>query len=93
MKDRVASPYRIRKTRNEMRPPTKLETLVRARAFLSSGAARVTRQAAGIRLSEVGREMKKPPSTIYRWETCLRSPRGEDALRLVRVLEGLVGEP
>lgn len=63
--------------------------LIRVREALSSGTAREQRIAARLSLAEVGALCGVDQSTVWRWETGKRTPRGPVALRYARVLETL----
>jgi transcriptional regulator with XRE-family HTH domain len=68
-----------------------LDLLASVRALAKSGEARRRREAAGFSLSEIGAVCRVDQSTIWRWETGRRKPRGDAALRYARVLERLAG--
>lgn len=63
--------------------------LVRVRRLASTGAARAIREDAGLSLAELANAAKVHKTTIFRWETGLRRPRGEAAQRYLAVLEEL----
>lgn len=63
--------------------------LVRVRRLASTGAARAIREDAGLSLSELATAAKVHKTTIFRWETGLRRPRGDAAERYLTVLEEL----
>jgi DNA-binding transcriptional regulator YiaG len=65
--------------------------VARARALARSGAARSIRKDAGVGLSEVARALGVEPSTVCRWETGERAPRGRSALAYVKLLDALQG--
>jgi DNA-binding transcriptional regulator YiaG len=67
-----------------------VEAVVRLRALIDSGAAQATRKAARLSLSEMARPMDVRPSTVLRWETGSRSPRGDHALRYLELLDKLM---
>jgi DNA-binding transcriptional regulator YiaG len=67
-----------------------LVELARVRALCASGAARSIRQAARISLGEFGRSLEVSPSTVLRWETRRREPRGNAALRYGALLDRLL---
>lgn len=69
---------------------TDIVELARAKALVRSGAGRTVRQAAGLSLAEVGTALGVDPSTVYRWETGERHPRGERALAYADVLRRLM---
>lgn len=68
----------------------RIERLVRVRQLCHSGAARSARLAAELSLSEVAKVIDTAPSTVYRWETCERKPRGDAALRYEQLLGRLL---
>ena len=65
--------------------------LTKIRVLAGTGAARSIRKGAGLSLSEVAKPVDVSPTTIFRWETGERTPRGEPALRYLELLEGLMG--
>jgi DNA-binding transcriptional regulator YiaG len=74
-----------------MNEADKLRALVRIRGLTASGAARSARVASRLSLSELARRVDDvSPSTIYRWETCRRSPRGSLAIRYLEVIDELM---
>jgi DNA-binding transcriptional regulator YiaG len=57
-----------------------------------TGVARAIRQEAHVSLREVAQAVEGVDrTTILRWETGQRAPRGEAAIRYLRVLEELTG--
>jgi hypothetical protein len=74
-----------------VRVGTDVEELSRLRSFLRSGAARSVRLAHGASLREVSRDAGVSPTTILRWETGERTPRGQGALRYWLLLQSLMG--
>lgn len=56
------------------------ERLAELRHWISSGAARVYREAAGLSRLHVANELGTWPSTVARWESGERAPRGRHAL-------------
>jgi DNA-binding transcriptional regulator YiaG len=68
-----------------------LQELADVRALASSGLARSIRIAASLSLTEVAAEVGVAPSTVHRWETGARSPRGEAARSYARILKDLRG--
>lgn len=66
--------------------PVKLATV---RALAASGGARAIRQQAGLSLSEVAAACGVDQSTVHRWESAKRAPRGEAALRYASLLDAL----
>jgi DNA-binding transcriptional regulator YiaG len=63
--------------------------LSQLRRMCTSGAALMIRQSAGVSLAEIAEPVQVDRSTISRWERSLSVPRGEPALRYLRVLEEL----
>jgi transcriptional regulator with XRE-family HTH domain len=63
--------------------------LVLIRRMAENGAARSIREAAGLSLAEMGAAANVDKSTIWRWETRRRRPRGESARRWLNALEDL----
>ncbi|BCT76085.1 hypothetical protein SCMU_19270 [Sinomonas cyclohexanicum] len=53
------------------------------------GTAARLRQAAGLSLKEVAGPVGVTVTSVYRWEKGLRAPRGEAAIRYLRVLDAL----
>jgi DNA-binding XRE family transcriptional regulator len=70
---------------------TDVEELSRLRSFLRSGAGRQVRLARGASLRELSRDAGVSPTTILRWETGERTPRGQGALRYWLLLQSLMG--
>jgi transcriptional regulator with XRE-family HTH domain len=68
---------------------TKLHRVAKARRIASSGAGRAMREAAGIGLNELARELGTSPSSLSRWERALVAPNPHHALRWLTALEGL----
>jgi transcriptional regulator with XRE-family HTH domain len=71
--------------------PSRLARLATIRAASQTGTSRNVRLAAGLSLREVADYVDVGVSTIYRWETGERQPRGKAALRysdLIAELEG-----
>jgi DNA-binding transcriptional regulator YiaG len=66
-----------------------VEALALVRSMIRSGEARKIREDAGLSLSEAAQPVKVDPVTIWRWEAGQRTPRGDDALRYLRVLQVL----
>jgi DNA-binding transcriptional regulator YiaG len=66
-----------------------LERLAKVRQLITTGEARELRIAGGLSLSEAGAPVPVDGSTVWRWENGVRMPRGENALRYLRVLEML----
>jgi transcriptional regulator with XRE-family HTH domain len=63
--------------------------IAKARALIRSGRAQAIRERAGLSRSEVAESVGVNDSTIARWETGERSPRGEGAKRYARLLREL----
>lgn len=57
----------------------------------STGAAKAIRQSAGVSLAEVAADVGVTRSCVHRWERGVRRPRGDAALRYLRLLEELSG--
>ena len=55
----------------------------------ATGAARAIRETSGLSLSELAEAAGVHKSTIFRWETGVRRPRGAAAERYLRALEEL----
>jgi len=68
---------------------TDLVRLAAVRSLADSGRARSIRRAAGISLQEVANVVGVRASTISRWESGQRVPRGDAALRYARLLHRL----
>lgn len=66
-----------------------LEALSRLRRLCRSGEARRIRSESGVSLSEMASAIGggTQPSTVQRWETGQRAPRGETALRYLEQLD------
>lgn len=69
-----------------------LVALSKARRLARSGTARMIRSNAGISLAELAAGVGVSPSTVFRWETGLRSPHGAAALRYVALLDRIASE-
>lgn len=63
--------------------------LIRIRRMTTTGAARALREEAELSLSELAAEAKVHRTTIHRWETGRRRPRGDAALRYLTALDEL----
>lgn len=75
------------------RAPARAPQLVVMREMAATGRARALRIQARLSLGEVAEDIGTSVSTLSRWETGLRPPRGDAALRwlaLLRQLDGLV---
>jgi transcriptional regulator with XRE-family HTH domain len=66
-----------------------LVKLVTVRAAAQSGRTRQIRLAAGLSLRELADAVGVGASTLYRWETGDRRPRGDAALRYAELLNEL----
>ncbi len=66
--------------------------IARVRRLLSSGEAREWRTRAGLSLAAVGSQVGVDASTIWYWENGQHTPRGDLAVRYLRVLERLERE-
>jgi DNA-binding transcriptional regulator YiaG len=65
------------------------EKLQALRTRTTSGEARKIREAAHLSLSDIARSVGAHYSTVSRWESGGRLPRGEAALRYAALLERL----
>lgn len=63
--------------------------LAAVRALAADGSARAIRQQAGLSLSEVAAACGVDQSTVHRWESGKRAPRGDAAIRYGALLEAL----
>ncbi|MGO8724412.1 MAG: helix-turn-helix domain-containing protein [Acidimicrobiales bacterium] len=63
--------------------------IARARELIRSGRAQAIRERAGLSRLEMARSAGVDDSTIARWESGERSPRGEAAKRYARLLREL----
>ena len=68
---------------------TKAERLQALRELTTSGKAREIREDARLSLSDIARSVGAHCSTVSRWESGQRLPRGEAALRYAALLERL----
>lgn len=68
---------------------TNLVKLATVRAWAKSGKARAVRVAAGLSLREVADAIDVGVSTLHRWETGDRRPRGAAALHYADLLSEL----
>lgn len=66
---------------------TSMLDLIRVRALAESGEAHRLREKARLSLSEMASACEVDQSSIWRWETQRRRPRGPAAIRYARVLE------
>jgi DNA-binding transcriptional regulator YiaG len=64
--------------------------IAKLRAFIDSGAAKALRVRRNLSFRETAGPVGVSPSTILRWETGERSPRGDAALRYWRFLQELM---
>lgn len=71
--------------------PLRTSDLARLRDMCRNGEARTVRLSAGVSLSELAHDIDDglPPTTVHRWETGQRMPRGDHAMRYLRVLRSL----
>lgn len=67
--------------------PNELQRLARVRDQCASGEAKRLREDAGLSLSEVASSVGVDTSSVWRWESALRRPRGPAALRYERLLQ------
>lgn len=63
--------------------------LSRARSVARTGEARRIREAAQLSLAEVAAAIGVDTSTVHRWETGDRRPRGDAAVRFIELLDEL----
>jgi DNA-binding XRE family transcriptional regulator len=68
---------------------TEAVRLALVRLKVADGTAQATRERAGLSRGDVGGTVGVDPSTIFRWETGLRTPRGSAALRYGELLDAL----
>jgi DNA-binding transcriptional regulator YiaG len=64
-----------------------LERLATVRRLCTSGDARDIRQRADLSLREIAEASQVHLSTIHKWETGQRAPRGKAALRYLTTIE------
>lgn len=67
-----------------------LRLIAWVRGLVESGAARSIREAARVSQPEVARTVRVDTSTISRWESGQRLPKGRAALRYAAVLQALL---
>ncbi len=67
----------------------KSKDLIRVRRMAETGLARRIREDAGVSLAELALDVGVHKTNVHRWETGSRRPRGEPAIRYLRVLEEL----
>ena len=65
------------------------QDLIRVRRMAATGAARAIRETSELSLSEFAAAVGVHKTTIFRWETGARRPRGAAAERYLRALEEL----
>lgn len=63
--------------------------LARVRDLCRSGFARSIRLSSGVSLREVADAVSSTPTSVHRWETAQRAPRGRAAVRYLAVLQEL----
>lgn len=63
--------------------------LALARRLASSGEGRRIRQGAAVSLAEIGKTVGAAESTVYRWETGARRPRGAPAIAWAELMRDL----
>ena len=63
--------------------------LAEARLAAATGEARALRTNARLSLSDVARVCGVDPSTVHRWESGKRTPRGLAAMRYARLVRSL----
>ena len=68
---------------------TTVTELARVRRLTKSGEAAAIRERSGLSLAELARAVGVHPSTLWRWETNGRKPRGEKAARYLATLDAL----
>lgn len=66
-----------------------IDTITHTRKLIFAGAARDLRRAAGLTQADVGAELGVHSSTVGRWETGSRSPRGDAVFRYAEFLAEL----
>jgi len=71
--------------------PPELLSIAMVRRLAANGSARAIREAAGLSISEVARDLGVTPSAVSRWERGLRRPHGQPATDYLKILEGLSG--
>ena len=64
--------------------------LVKVRGLAKSGAARAIREGAGLSLGEVASAVGVAKTTVYRWESGDRRPRGDRAIAYGQLLTDLM---
>ena len=65
-------------------------SIAKARVLIDSGTARTVRTAAGLSLRQMASALNVDPSSVYRWETGERKPRGERAVAYAALLRDLM---
>jgi transcriptional regulator with XRE-family HTH domain len=63
--------------------------VARARRAVQDGRARSVREAAGLSQHEVGAVVRVTAAAVSRWESGVRLPRGEAAIRYAKFLDRL----
>lgn len=63
-----------------------------SRSFPGPDKARAIRRSAGVSRERLAQELQVHPTTITRWETGLRCPRGEMRARYANLLNALADE-
>jgi DNA-binding XRE family transcriptional regulator len=69
---------------------TTAPNLALVRRLAADGRARKIRQNVGLSLYDLARDLGVTPGTVSRWETGMRVPRGEAALRYADLLSELL---
>ncbi len=64
-----------------------LQLLARARQLAASGEARTIRKDSKMSLADIAKACGVDTSTVGRWETGIRSPRGQAGARYASVLD------
>lgn len=72
--------------------PQDVERLARVRGLALSGEARRIRTEARVSLADIGKACGVAESTVYRWESGLRAPRGRPAIRYLKLLDRLAAQ-
>lgn len=89
MRPRLSWRYGLRMLSGMSKLTTRQRELIRLRRLCATGEAKRIRLRAGASQPQVGREIRRPASTVSRWENGQRQPRGDSALRYLRVLDEL----
>lgn len=69
-----------------------IQSIAKARRLAASGQGRTIRQAAGVTIRDIAEVIGVDVSTVSRWETGQRQPRGDNAAAYGAVLSRLLGE-